>query len=210
MRNRGEEVSEYTTKPAVTVAESNPPAINFNGQCAIESYQARESVGRDSTESNPNNSSIQAQMQKSPSFGLDLRIEARSEESDQTPLLYQDKTAIEDFSTQAYISLGNSIEQTHNGQDNDMLDTQAMPVEEKVVRMERSDSEKSKTPFLGFLKEEEEVHILITPQKQDNNNNAAKMGNKKKAPLTSLKSKEKRKPRSSLFTNCMCCTTVIN
>ncbi|KAK0607170.1 hypothetical protein LWI29_010683 [Acer saccharum] len=206
----GEDVSEYTTNPAVTVAECNPPANNISGQCASESYQARESVGRDSTESNPNNSSIQAQMQKSPSFGLDLRIEARSEESDRTPLLYQDKTAIEDFSTQAYISLGNSIEHTHNGQDKDMLDTQAMPVEEKVVRMERSDSEKSKTPFLGFLKEEEEVHILITPQKQDNNNNAAKKGNKEQVTLTSPKSKEKRRPRSSLFTNCMCCTTVIN
>ncbi|KAK4854866.1 hypothetical protein QYF36_001994 [Acer negundo] len=200
----GEDVSEYTTNPALTVAECNPPANNFSGQCATDSYQARESVGRDSTESNPNNSSIQAQMQKSPSFGLDLRIEARSEESDRTPLLYQDKTAIEDFSTQAYISLGNSIEHTHNGQDKDMLDTQAMPVEEKVVRMERSDSEKLKTPFLGFLKEEEEVHILITPQKQDNK------GNKEQVTLTSPKSKEKRRPRSSLFTNCMCCTTVIN
>ncbi|TXG72140.1 hypothetical protein EZV62_000719 [Acer yangbiense] len=206
----GEDVSEYTIIPAVTVAECNPPANSISGQCASESYQARESVGRDSTESNPNNSSIQAQMQKSPSFGLDLRIEARSEESDLTPLLYQDKTAIEDFSTQAYISLGNSIEHTHNGQDKDMLDTQAMPVEEKVVRMERSDSEKSKNPFLGFLKEEEEVHILITPQKQVNNNNAAKKGNKEQVTLTSPKSKEKRRPRSSLFTNCMCCTTVIN
>ncbi|KAL5782720.1 hypothetical protein ACOSP7_007749 [Xanthoceras sorbifolium] len=226
----GQDVSEYTIKPAVTVSESNPPAITLSGQCAkdhetpafsSESYQAQESVGRYSTESNPNGSNIQAQMQKSPSFGLDLRIEARSEESDRTPLLYQDKTAIGDFSTQAYISLGNnSIEHTQDGQDNTTLEYQAMPVEEKVVWIERSDSEKSKTPSLGFLKEEEETRMLmITPQNQDNNNTAAtrkennqvlNLGSKEARSTTSPKSKEKRKHRSSLFTNCMCCTTVIN
>ncbi|KAK4834993.1 hypothetical protein QYF36_003603 [Acer negundo] len=57
----------------------------------------------------------------------------RSEESNRTPLLYQDKTTIEDYSTQAYIGLGNSIEHSHNGQDKDMLD-KAMPVEEKGHR----------------------------------------------------------------------------
>jgi putative N-acetylmannosamine-6-phosphate epimerase len=43
-----------------------------------------------------------------------------------------------------------------------------MAMEEKVITLERSDSEKSRTPFIGFLKEEEEeAQIVVTPQKQE-------------------------------------------
>ncbi|KAJ6356532.1 hypothetical protein OIU78_004598 [Salix suchowensis] len=42
----------------------------------------KESVGRLSTESNPDNMNIHVQMRKSPSFDLDPQIEARIEESD--------------------------------------------------------------------------------------------------------------------------------
>ncbi|KAJ0092512.1 hypothetical protein Patl1_25279 [Pistacia atlantica] len=213
-----QDLSQSAAETIAIVEESNTQANHLSGQgeivetpaFATDDTQAPESTERLSTESNPDASNIRAQMQKSPSFDLDLQIEARTEESDQTPLLYREKTAIEDFSSQADVSLA----YTEYGQDKHVY--HAMPVEEKVVTMERSESEKSKTPFLGFLKEEEEAHIKVTPQKHDSNNTAKKTNKEflnlptEEVASTSPKSKEKRKPRSFLFTNCMCCTTVIN
>nr|POF08365.1 hypothetical protein CFP56_77902 [Quercus suber] len=91
-----------------------------------------------------------------------------------------------------------------------------MPVEEKVITLERCDSEKSKTPFLGFLKEEEEAQFVVTPQKQENHAVSKKATRElcnlstEEAASTAPKGKEKRKHRSSFFGNCMCCATVIN
>lgn len=208
-----QDLSQYTPETTATIEESNTRANHFIGQgekvetpaFASDESEAQECMERLSTESNSNASNIQAKMQKSPSFGLDLRIEARTEES---------HNAIEDFSTQTDVSLGNGIAYVDYGEDKHVY--QAMPAEEKVITMERIDSDKSKTPFLGFLKEEEEAHLLATPQEKDSNN-SAKTANKeflnlptKEVASTSPKSKEKRKPRSFLFANCVCCTTVIN
>lgn len=175
-------------------------------------YEAQESVGRLSTESNPDNLNIHVQMRKSPSFDLDLRIEARSEESDQTPLLYQDKITVESLSDQSDVSLQSPHLLSQCSQET----LRALPVEEKVIALERSDSEKSRTPFLGFLKEDEEAHAVVTPKKQDNHA-AAKKTTKdlwnsptKEVASASPKGKEKHKRRASLFGQCMCCATVIN
>lgn len=175
-------------------------------------YEAQESVGRLSTESNPDNLNIHVQMRKSPSFDLDLRIEARSEESDQTPLLYQDKTTVESLSDQSDVSLQSPHLLSQCSQET----LRALPVEENVIALERSDSEKSRTPFLGFLKEDEEAHAVVTPKKQDNHA-AAKKTTKdlwnsptKEVASASPKGKEKHKRRTSLFGQCMCCATVIN
>jgi hypothetical protein len=174
-------------------------------------HEAQESVGRFSTESNPDNLNIHVQMRKSPSFDLDLRIEARSEESDQTPLLYQDKTTIESSSNQAKVSLQSPRLLPHYNQES----LRAKPVEEKVITLERSDSEKSRTPSLGFLKVEE-AHVLVTPTKQDNHAAAKKAAKDlwnsrtKEVASASPKAKEKHKRRTSLFGQCMCCATVIN
>jgi len=175
-------------------------------------YEAQESVGRLSTESNPDNLNIHVQMRKSPSFDLDLRIEARSEESDQTPLLYQDKITVESLSDQSDVSLQSPHLLSQCSQET----RRALPVEEKVIALERSDSEKSRTPFLGFLKEHEEAHAVVTPKKQDNHA-AAKKTTKdlwnsptKEVASASPKGKEKHKRRTSLFGQCMCCATVIN
>jgi hypothetical protein len=175
-------------------------------------YEAQESVGRLSTESNPDNLNIHVQMRKSPSFDLDLRIEARSEESDQTPLLYQDKITVESLSDQSDVSLQSPHLLSQCSQET----LRALPVEEKVIALERSDSEKSRTPFLGFLKEDEEAHAVVTPKKQDNHA-AAKKTTKdlwnsptKEVASASPKGKEKHKRRTSLFGQCMCCATVIN
>lgn len=199
-----QDISQHTAETMMAPAEANAQVNNVSDQNA----DAQESLGRLSTESNSNNSNTQAQIQKSPSFDLDLRIEARTEESDRTPLLYHDKTATEDFSGEQDVSLGSPIARAQ-----DKLQCHAMPVEEKVVRMERSDSDKLKTPFLGFLKEEGEAPIIVTPQVHGNNA-AAKRADKESSNLhakeVTANSKEKRKPRSSLFTTCMCCTTVLN
>ncbi|KAJ4722550.1 serine-aspartate repeat-containing protein F isoform X2 [Melia azedarach] len=216
----GQDLSNHAAETVTVGAESVTQENHLIEECAkveipafaSDDYQAQEHIGRFSTESNH----TQSQMQKSPSFGLDLRIQARTEESDRTPLLYQDKTAIEDFSSEADLSLGNAAANTQFNQNPLQCQAVPEPVAEKVVRMERSDSDKLKTPFLGFLKEEEEARIIVTPQKHDNSI-AEKKANKeslnlqtKEVPTTSPKSREKRKARSSLFTNCMCCTTVIN
>ncbi|KAJ6351306.1 hypothetical protein OIU78_007260 [Salix suchowensis] len=175
-------------------------------------YEAQESAGRLSTESNPDSMNNHVQMRKSPSFDLDLRVEARSEESDQTPLLYQDKTAIQSLSEPSDVILQSPHLLSQYSQES----RGALPVEEKAITLERSDSEKSRTPFLGFLKEDEEAHAVVTPEKKDNHA-AAKKTTKDlwssptmEVALVSPKGKEKHKRRTSLFGQCMCCATVIN
>lgn len=175
-------------------------------------YEAQESAGRLSTESNPDSMNNHVQMRKSPSFDLDLRVEARSEESDQTPLLYQDKTAIQSLSDPSDVILQSPHLLSQYSQES----RGALPVEEKAITLERSDSEKSRTPFLGFLKEDEEAHAVVTPEKKDNHAAAKKTAKDlwsspaMEVALVSPKGKEKHKRRTSLFGQCMCCATVIN
>lgn len=168
------------------------------------------SLERFSTDSEPDNINVQYdQMRKSPSFSLDLQSEAKNEESDRTPLLYQDKAAIQSSPGQDDVSLAAPL--TLNGYTTQ--DDQAMPVEDKVVTLERSDSEKSKTPFLGFLKEDEEAHIVVKPQKQIKESTKElrrSSSTKETTSSTPTKGKNKPKARSSLFGNCLCCATVIN
>ncbi|KAF2313908.1 hypothetical protein GH714_020472 [Hevea brasiliensis] len=161
-----------TVLETVTQAKSLALASQSSEQCEkVETsvhgrggYEPQETVGRFSTESISDNLNNHAEMRKSPSFNLDLRIEARGEESDQTPLLHEDKNAIEGLPIQADVSLQNSLPQAQYGQES--LKYQAMPVEEKVITLERNDSEKSRTPFLGFLKEDEEARGAVLPKKK--------------------------------------------
>ncbi|GMI64222.1 hypothetical protein like AT4G14650 [Hibiscus trionum] len=146
-------------------------------------------------------------MRKSPSLDLDLRIDARAEDSDQTPLLYQDKTTIDSFSSQPDMS------ETDKGETPSQYES--MAAQWKGVTLERSDSEKSKTPFLGFLKEDEEAdnnNMLVNPKEQDDQSATMKTTASKvsvKALMSgTTKGKVKRKPRASLFGTCMCCATV--
>ncbi|XP_022760200.1 midasin-like [Durio zibethinus] len=215
------DLSECPKSNRLAMAETKSSVKQSSEHCALAKtpeaiakgdYYQQESVGRLSIESNPHNTSIHAQTRKSPSFHLDLRIDARAEESDQTPLLVQDKTTIESFSSQADVTdPGKPVANAEYGKNS--LEYEAIAVEEKVVTIEGSDSDKSKTPFLGFLKDDEEAdHMLINPKKQDNQS-ATKKATKvsaKEVTYASKKGKEKRKPRASLFGTCMCCATVIN
>ena len=186
-----------------------PEAISSEFKASSRESVERLSTGsRDRFSTDSDRDSVQyAQMRKSPSFSLDLQDEARNEESEQTPLLYQDKATIE--TSRSCEDIVNTL--TLNGYS---AEEQAMPVAEKVVRLERSDSEKSKTPFLGFLKEDEEANVVVaTPQRQSKAQREAKsvVSSSTKVTISSTsKGKEKRKVKSSLFGNCMCCATVIN
>ncbi|GMJ01916.1 hypothetical protein HRI_003860800 [Hibiscus trionum] len=175
-----------------------------------------EIVGRLSMESNSDNTSIR----KSPSFDLDLRMDASAEDSDQIPLLYQDKTTIDSFSSQPDVKgHGKPVADTENGETPSLYES--MEAGEKGVTLERSDSEISKTPFLGFLKEDGEAddnnkNMLMDPMKQDDQSatkettSTTSKVSVKAVTSGTTKGKVKRKPRASLFGTCMCCATVMN
>ncbi|XP_030456824.1 uncharacterized protein LOC115677743 [Syzygium oleosum] len=153
-----------------------------------------------------NDTNIHPQLQKFPSFDFDLLIGSRSEESDQTPLLFPDRSTFRSMSVKGRCDRAERVE----------------CLEEKTVRMDRRDSEKSTTPFLGLSKKEQEddetqeAYVVATSQKQVVNEADTKASKAmwvvptEEVASTSPKGKEKRKFRPSLFGNCMCCATVIN
>ncbi|GAU41757.1 hypothetical protein TSUD_13570, partial [Trifolium subterraneum] len=185
------EATSLIVEEQTTSIESSNNSLFANG-----GYETRDSVTRLSTESNSDNPHITCQMQKSPSFNLNLRTEAKREESDQIPLLHE--SANDNLLNKASLNLSNSM--PHDEYDH---------IEEKIVTMERSYSEVSKSSFIGFLKEEEEAHLLVMEQTQDNNA-GSKMEVKEVSSSTSPKGKDKRNFRSFFFTNCMCCAAVPN
>ena len=157
--------------------------------------ETQEGGERVSTESSPESLAIQAEMRKSPSFHFELLAEGSTEDSDQTPLLYHDKTVT------------GSLSRGECGQD--LVDYQAMPGEEESLKLEKSESNKSRTPFLSFLKEEEEAR-LVASQKNQDIVFAEKESAKEVWDSTSPKRRTKRRSKSSLFSNCICCATAIS
>ncbi|OWM87816.1 uncharacterized protein LOC116207643 [Punica granatum] len=120
----------------------------LNGEQEAEEAKERLSSVSDSGSMNGD---IFPKMHKSPSFGLDVQPE-----SDQTPLLFQDKAEI------------------------------SIPTpQEKAATVERSDSEMSKAPFLRSMSreenEEQEPGIAATPLKQDNHRGKEKVITRGKA-----------------------------
>ncbi|CAI9765067.1 unnamed protein product [Fraxinus pennsylvanica] len=140
------------------------------------------------------------ELRKSPSFDFGVSFDVRSEESDQTPLLYQDKTAIRSFSSCA------TLIRTSLQSDEDV------EVEEKNIRlMERSNSENSGSAFLNAINKEKRAIAMYTEEKEENNC-VDKKGDKDLQALesTSPKGNVKRRPKSSIFTTCICCTAAIS
>ncbi|XP_019450674.1 PREDICTED: dentin sialophosphoprotein-like [Lupinus angustifolius] len=165
------------TSSAATMSSEEP--CSNNSIFASGGYETREMVTRFSTESESDNPNFSSLIQKSPSFNLNLQIEVRPEESDQAPL----KLEIERIPNQASLNLiNNSMPNVEYGKC--MLQNEEVAVEEKIVTMERSYSEKY--------------------------NHSGAMKDVKEVLSTSPKGKEKRRARSSFFSTCMCCTTVAN
>ncbi|XP_075508138.1 uncharacterized protein LOC142545039 isoform X2 [Primulina tabacum] len=132
----------------------------------------------------------QLELRKSPSFDFGHPFDSRSEESDKTPLLYQDSTAPRRFSTCSGYS--------------SPLHHEAVEVQEKTIRMERSTSDVSKFPFLNLLKEEKPENLAVD---KDQENGLKSSLSTEDCDGISAKRNGKRKPRSSLFTTCICCTS---
>ncbi|KAH6768503.1 hypothetical protein C2S51_013839 [Perilla frutescens var. frutescens] len=143
------------------------------------------------TESNPSFTEAAVELRKSPSFDFGLAFDTRSEESDQTPLLYQDKTARRSLSSCSNIRFQNRSVQTEFLKK--PLQFESVQVEEKTIRMERSNSENAN----AITKETHKNGSTALPSRDDE-------------ATISPKVNSKRKPRSSLFTTCICCTAAIS
>ncbi|XP_049374395.1 uncharacterized protein LOC125839465 [Solanum verrucosum] len=210
-------ISEKETENAQNVQTSLEALAFSNGKCDFDQKvpnfhyetpsKAPESIGRLSLETIPERSSNGTELRKSPSF--DFGVHRRSSESDQTPLLCPEKTPTRSLSVGSNAKFSNSI--TRTGYNRNSLDYEAVTVEEKTIRVERSDSDISSTPLLGLSNKGENDDLKVTSETQQNHVAVTKRedfhaSQEKETCLTSPKGSGKRKRRPSFFTTCICCT----
>ncbi|KAL8026350.1 hypothetical protein ABFX02_14G020700 [Erythranthe guttata] len=131
------------------------------------------------------------ELRKSPSFDFGLPFVAMREESERTPLLYQERPKIRSLSTSSTMRFQNRSVQTEIL--GSSLRYEAVEVEEKTIRMEGGKSESSEGSYVNLENKE------VTIAKQEDC-----------AVVTSPKGNGKRKPKSSIFTTCMCCAAAIS
>ncbi|XP_060182034.1 uncharacterized protein LOC132611655 [Lycium barbarum] len=198
------------TENAQDVQPSLDTLAFSNEKCAFDQMvpiKAPESIGRLSLESIPEKSSNGIELRKSPSF--DFRVTRKSSESDQTPLLCPEKTPTRSLSVGSNAKFSNSIMRTEYNRSS--LDYEAVAVEEKTIRMERSDSDISNVPLLGLSNKGENGDLKVTSETQINHvadmkREELQASQEKETSLTSPEGSGKRKPRPSFFTTCICCT----
>lgn len=184
----------YIETASATLTQTNPSTNPIDEQSLTTlpfstfGGEDQDSPGRTSNESVSENSIGHIEMRKSPSFNIDIQCEGRAGETEKTPLLYQIKT-IEDLPNMQEISFPN-------------------PMEKRVVKLGRSDSEKSRPSFPGFAKETEESRMEF--KAIDQNNFAAEKKAAKDLPPPSPIRKGKRRTKSLIFGTCICCATAIN
>lgn len=177
-----------------------PSSIEIDTEEAKASPISKESESKENsdakmleTEANQSYNGAKVELRKSPSFDFGISFDTRSEDSDQTPLLYQDKTARRSLSMCSNLSFQcTSIQKEYAVKP---LQFEAVPVEEKTILMERSNS---KAPPSQVMK-----------NNQENGSNASPTRDGGGAEISS-KGNERRKTRSSLFTTCICCTAAIS
>ncbi|XP_022975417.1 uncharacterized protein LOC111474732 [Cucurbita maxima] len=184
----------YIQTASATFTETKPSTNPIDEQnvttlpLSTFTEENQESPGRTSNESNSDNSVGHIEMRKSPSFNIDIQSEGKTVETEKIPLLYQIKT-IEDLQNLQEISFPN-------------------PTEKRVVKLGRSESEKSRPSFPGFAKEKEKSEMESTAINQH------KLGATKNAvkdlPPPSPIRKGKRRSKSLIFGTCICCATAIN
>lgn len=205
------------TEHAQNIKPSLEALAVSNGKCAFDQKvpnfhyetppKAPESIGRSSLEMIPEKSSNGNELRKSPSF--DFGVHRRSSESDQTPLLCPEKIPTRSLSVGSKAKFSNSIMRTEYNRNS--LDYEAVAVEEKTIRVERSDSDISSAPLLGLSNKGENGDLKVTSEKKQNHVGVMKgedleASQDKETCLTSPKGSGKRKPRPSFFTTCICCT----
>lgn len=153
----------------------------------------------------------QIETRRFPSFDFGVPFDARSSESDQTPLLRPDKPPTRRLS----IDFQNTALQATYARDS--LDYDTMGVEEKTIRVERSDPDAG--PFLITLKKDENGNLtdktsnsLLADMKEGNMmfKNIPPPANDQLALASPKGGNGKRKPLPSFFSTCICCTATIN
>ncbi|XP_063937151.1 uncharacterized protein LOC108225529 isoform X3 [Daucus carota subsp. sativus] len=165
------------------------------------------------TEPSLDNASNHVEFRKSPSFHFNLSDESKCEESDQTPLLSNDSSTGRSLKTR-----DEAMMHKHNAQSgHNAAEDEVALVEEKTIRMERSDSERPSAPFLSFLQKQESAEIVVPPEEEEKRGANRKT---KKDPWTVIhktfaltsprESNGKRKAKSSsIFSTCICCASKI-
>ncbi|KAL3507787.1 hypothetical protein ACH5RR_033169 [Cinchona calisaya] len=186
---------------------------NSGKEADYKQHLISESASRISIESNPDHPVTQVKLRKSPSFEFGIPLDARSEESDQTPLLVRDKSLARTFSSgHANIRFQNTIIATDYGRKS--LDYEPVLVEEKTIRMERSNSDVSRDSFMSLLRKDVKQSVELASEKKESHVAEKKAleseSSSEEHALTSVKTSGKRKPRSSLFSACICCTAAIH
>lgn len=157
-------------------------------------------------ESNASRAGVQVELRKCPSFDFGVPFDARSEESDQTPLLYQERTTKRSFSTSSTLFQNRGIQTEVLGKS---LRYDAVEVEEKTITMERSSSDSSKAPNLNKPDHKE---VARAKQRENSNTDHSDMKSSASPSQEDCGTKEngKRKTRPSIFTTCICCTAAIS
>ncbi|KAJ4955449.1 hypothetical protein NE237_012232 [Protea cynaroides] len=193
--------------------------------CGSETLLNTERLTTDST---PENINFHVDVIRSLSFDFELPLEERIEESDQTPLLSQERTANGDvfqlkccgsktLANRVDVNIENPDAGTESSalgpgkekSERDQLPHEKMSTEKQVIALRRTSSEKL-TPLLDFLKDEEKY---ANESEKKNKGTVAKKSvqdgwslSTEKDTATSHRVRAKRKPKYSLFSNCMGCT----
>ncbi|CAA0814182.1 Unknown protein [Striga hermonthica] len=144
---------------------------------------------------------------KCPSFDFGLPFDARSDDSDQTPLLFRDGSAIRSLPSSCP-----TLRFQHRSVQTEYFDNSlhfgSAEVEEKTIRMERSHSDGLKRDLtLNSMTKPENANVVTKPNGECSviPDNA-----REDCDVISSKGREKRKARPSMFTTCICCTATIN
>lgn len=139
-----------------------------------------------------------SQIERCPSFNFDIKNGVRREESNHsTPLLYQNKPPMRSLSSPRNVLLGIPVA----GSEEKGQEYCDMFVKEKTIILERTDSEKSRTPLLGNEKEEEVSSVLTTKNQKQELCNGHLKGDMPEMPTV----RQKHKTRPSFFSSCVCC-----
>ncbi|OIT02829.1 PREDICTED: uncharacterized protein LOC109227451 [Nicotiana attenuata] len=200
-------IKKIAAFPESGIAQNVQPSLEAlafsNEKCAYDQMvpnfhdetlsKAPEGIGSLSLESIPDKLNNGIELRKSPSFDFVVPSHRRSLESDQTPLLCPEMIPTRSSSVGSNVKFSNS------------LDYGSVAVEEKTIRMERSDSE---APLLGLLKngdpkftsETQQNHVAVMKGEELQTSQATE------TCLTSPKGSGKRKARPSFFSTCICCT----
>ncbi|XP_051129877.1 uncharacterized protein LOC127250569 isoform X2 [Andrographis paniculata] len=194
--NKSEDVNDIshdvvTTQSSLDTTDVDLPRSNQSDSDMESKPETLQEIG---FEPKPKDIGVQTEMRKSPSFDFGMATyTARCEESDQTPLLYNDRAMTKIFSSCSARFQIRNVECSEKP-----LQSEAVEVEEKTIRMERSNSESSGLTTPSLESPKVNVDVKMSPENEDCS-----------APAPA-KEVGKKKARPWLFTTCICCSGAIS